>query len=127
MLQKDWKYRTAIFTTLGMLGAITFTFTSIKASAQTPSPSPTPRATSDSQNRVSDQLIDQSEPALDSSVNTQNSRSRQNRRFGRYGRYGPYKASTSDTRRRVRNYTQRLPVICSTPIGKLIPWKCPNR
>ncbi len=118
MLQKDWKYRTAIFMVLGMLGAITlFTFTSIKAPAQTPSPSPTPPATSDSQNPVNDRIIDQSDPTLDGSVNTQNSRSRVRQN----------QARSSYTRRRVRNYTQRLPVICSTPIGKLIPWKCPNR
>jgi len=118
MLQKDWwKYRTAIFTTLGMLGAITlFTFTSIKSPAQTPSPSPTPRATSDSQTPVNDPIIDQSDPALDGSVDINRRRSRS----------GPNQATTSDTRTGVRNYTQRLPVICSTPVGKLIPWKCPN-
>ena len=118
MLQKDWKYRAVIFTTLGMLGAITlFTFTSIKSPAQTPSPSPTPPATSGSQNQVNDQITNQDGAALDGSVNTQNSRSgsRQNG------------ARSSYTRRRVRNYAQRLPVICSTPIGKLIPWKCPNK
>ncbi len=119
MLQKSWKCRAAIFITLGMLVAIILpTFTSVKALGQTPSPTP-PKDSGPPQTQVNDQITDQNSPALDGSVNRQNSRTN--------NRQNQNRASTTHTGRTTREYINKRPVICLTPLGRLIPWKCGNR